>query len=165
MPLWYLQQAILCASIMTHALIPRYWSDLLRTIEASRSAMDVAFREYAAKRPQQILIQRKCRLYETGKYFKKSVAPSYLHLEVLATNHVQRKEDSAGGQTLEQMCKAIEQLPRRRFRTNGDVSPRHIDHFRPRAESMQQQFHLAGPERRRNKLTAKRELEESCKTR
>jgi hypothetical protein len=56
-----------------------------------------------------------------------SVAPLDLHLEMLATNHVVRTEDSAGNQAVDETCKAIDQRAQRRFRTKSSIPTRHID--------------------------------------
>lgn len=119
-------------------------------------------------------VQNKCLRTITGAYkttnvqvleHEASVAPLDLHLEMLAINHVLRAEDSAGNQAVEETCKAIDQRAQRRFRTKSNIPTRHIDQFRSRAKSMQQQSYLAGPERGRNKTAAKRELEETWKAR
>jgi hypothetical protein len=94
-----------------------------------------------------------------------SIAPLDLHLEMLATNHVLRTEDSLGNQAIDETCKAINQRAQRRFRTKGNIPIRHIDQFRTRVKSMQQQPYLSGPERGRSKMAAKRELEETWKAR
>jgi hypothetical protein len=119
-------------------------------------------------------VQNKCLRTITGAYkttnvqvleHEASVPPLDLHLEMMATNHVRRIEDSAGDEAVEETRKAVAQRAQRRFRTKGNVPTRHIDQFRTRPESMQQQLHLAGPERGRSKTAAKRELEETWKAR
>jgi hypothetical protein len=119
-------------------------------------------------------VQNKCLRTITGAYkttnvqvleHGASVPPLDLHLEMLATNHVRRIEDSAGDEVVEETRKAVAQRAQRCFRTEGNVPTRHIDQFRTRAESMQQQSHLAGPDRGRSKTAAKRELEETWKAR
>jgi len=97
--------------------------------------------------------------------WRASLAPLDLHLEMLAVNHVQRTEDSAGSQAVGEACKAIDQRAQRRFWTKGNISARHMNQFRTRAESMQQQSYLAGPDRGRSKTATKRELEETWKAR
>jgi hypothetical protein len=87
--------------------------------------------------------------------------PLDLHLEMLALNHVRRIEDSADDEAVEETRKAVAQRDQRRFRTKGNVHTRHKDQFRTRAESMQQQSQLAGPDRGRSKTAAKREFEET----
>jgi hypothetical protein len=84
---------------------------------------------------------------------------------MLALNHVRRIEDSAGDEAVEETRKAVAQRAQRRFRTKGNVPTRHIDQFRTRPESMQQQLHLAGPERGRSKTAARKELKETWKAR
>jgi hypothetical protein len=88
-----------------------------------------------------------------------------LHPEMLAVNHVRRTEDSAGSQAVGEACKAIDQRAQRCFRTKGNIPARHIDQFRTRAESMQQQSYLAGPDHGRSKTATKCELEETWKAR
>jgi hypothetical protein len=80
-------------------------------------------------------------------------------------NHVRRIEDSAGDEAVEEIRKAAAQRAQRRFRTKGNVPTRHIDQFRTRTESRQQQSHLAGPDRGRSKTAAKKELKETWKAR
>lgn len=82
-----------------------------------------------------------------------------LHLEMLAINHVQRTEDSAGSQAIEDARKAVHQRAQRRFRTTGNIPAKHTDQFRTRLKSIGQQSCLAGPEHGRSKMAAKRELE------
>jgi hypothetical protein len=82
-----------------------------------------------------------------------NVPPLDLHLEMLATNHVRRIEDSAGDEAVEETRKAVAQRAQRRFRTKGNVPTR------------QQQLHLAGPERGRSKTAARKELKETWKAR
>jgi hypothetical protein len=119
-------------------------------------------------------VQNKCLRTITGAYktknvqvleHKASVPPLDLHLEMLANNHVRRIEDSAGDEAVKEIRKAVAQRAQRRFRTKGNVPTRHIDQFRTRAESMQQQSQLAGPDRGWSKTAAKRELEETWKAR
>jgi len=119
-------------------------------------------------------VQNKCLKTITGAYkttnvqvleHEASVAPSDLHLEMLATNHVLRTEDFLGNQAIDETCKAISQRAQRRFRTNGNIPIRHIDQFRTRVKSMQQQLYSSGPERGWSKMAAKRELEETWKAR
>jgi hypothetical protein len=115
-------------------------------------------------------VQNKCLRTITGAYkttnvqvleHEASVPPLDLHLEMLATNYIRRIEDSAGDEAVEESRKAVAQRAQRRFRTKGNVPMRHTDQFRTRAESMQQQSHLAGPDRSRSKTATKRELEET----
>jgi hypothetical protein len=94
-----------------------------------------------------------------------SMPPLDLRLEMLALNHVRRIEDSAGDEAVEETREAVAQRDQRHFRTKGNVPTRHIDQFRTRSESMQQQSQLAGPDRGRSKTAAKRELEETWKVR
>ena len=98
-------------------------------------------------------VQNKCLRNITGAYkttnvqvleHEARVPPLELHLEMLATNHVRRIEDSAGDKTVEETRKAVAQPAWRRFRTKGNVSTRHIDQFRTGAESMQQRSHTPG---------------------
>jgi hypothetical protein len=119
-------------------------------------------------------VQNKCLRTITGAYkttnvqvleHEASVAPLDLHLEMLATNHVLRTEDSAGNQAVDETCKAIDQRAQRRFRTRSNIPTRHIDQFRTRAKSIQVQPYLAGLERGGSKMAAKRELEETWKAR
>jgi hypothetical protein len=84
---------------------------------------------------------------------------------MLAINHVRRIEDSSGDEAVKEIRKAVAQRAQRRFRTKGNVPTRHIDQFRARAESMQQQSHLAESDRGRSRTAAKRELEETWKAR
>jgi hypothetical protein len=120
------------------------------------------------------IVQNKCLRTITSAYkttnvrvleLEASVTPLDLHLEMLATNHVPRTEDSAGNQAADETCKAINQRTQRRFRTQSNIPTRHIDQFRTRAKSMQQQPDLAEPERGRSKMAAKRKLEEIQKAR
>jgi hypothetical protein len=115
-------------------------------------------------------VQNKCLRTITGAYkttniqvleHEASVPPLNLHLEMLATNHVRRIEDSAGDEAVKEIRKAVAQRAKRRFRTKGNVPTRHTDQFRTRPESMQQQSQLAGPSRSWSKTAAKRELEET----
>jgi hypothetical protein len=94
-----------------------------------------------------------------------SVAPLDLHLRMLVTNHVLRREDSAGNQAVDKTYKAINQRAQRRFRTKCNIPTIHIDQFRITAKSMQQQPDLAGLERGPSKMAAKKELEETWKAR
>jgi hypothetical protein len=119
-------------------------------------------------------VQNKCLRTITGAYkttnvqvleHEASVAPLDLYLEMLATNHVLRTEDSAGNQAVDETCKAIDQRAQRRFRTKSNIPTRHIDQFRTRAKSIQVQPYLAGLERGGSKMAAKRELEETWKAR
>lgn len=119
-------------------------------------------------------VQNKCLRTITGAYrttkvqvleHEASVPPLDLHLEMLATNHVRRIVDSAGDEAVEETRKAVAQRAQRRFRTKNNIPTRHIDQFRTRAKSMQQQSYLAGPDRGRKKTAAKRELEETWKAR
>jgi hypothetical protein len=119
-------------------------------------------------------VQNKCLRTITGAYkmtnvqvleHEASVALLDLHLEMLATNHVLRTEDSAGNQAVDGTCKAIDQRAQHRFRTKSNIPTRHIDQFRTRAKSIQVQPYLAGLERGGIKMAAKRELEEAWKAR
>jgi hypothetical protein len=90
-------------------------------------------------------VQNKCLRTITGAYkttnvqvleHEASVAPLDLHLEMLATNHVLRTEDSVGNQAVYGTCKAIDQRAQHRFRTKSNIPTRHIDQFRTRAKSI-----------------------------
>ena len=94
-----------------------------------------------------------------------SVPPMDLHLEMLATNHVRRIEDSAGDEAVEETRKAVTRRAQQRFRTKGNIPTRDIDQFRTRAEPMQQRSHPARPDRGQGKTAPKRVLEESWKAR
>ena len=115
-------------------------------------------------------VQNKCLRTITGAYkttnvqvleHEASVPPLDLHLEMLATNHVRRIENSAGDEAVEEIRKAVAQRAQGRFRTKGNIPTRDIDQFRTRAESMQQRSHTPGLDRSWCKTAAKRELEES----
>ena len=98
-------------------------------------------------------VQNKCLRTITGAYkttnvqvleHEASVSPLDLHLEMLATNHVRRIEDSAGDEAVEETRRAVARRAQRCFRTKGNIPTRHIDQFRTRAESMQQRSHTPG---------------------
>ena len=119
-------------------------------------------------------VQNKCLRTITGAYrttniqvleHGASIALLDLHLEILATNHVLRTEDSASNQAVDKTYKAIDQQAQRRFRTKSSILTRHIDPFRTRAKPIQEQPHSAWPEHGRSNIAMKRELGETWKTR
>ncbi|KAI7191628.1 hypothetical protein KC316_g5942 [Hortaea werneckii] len=74
-------------------------------------------------------VQNKCLRSITGAYkttniqvleHEASVSPLDLHLEMLAVNHVQRSENTAGNRAVEEARKAIDQRAQWRFRTKGN---------------------------------------------
>lgn len=117
-------------------------------------------------------VQNKCLRTITGAYkttnvqvleHEASIPSLDLYLEMLAINHAQRTEDSAGDQAVEEACKAIDRRAQRRFRTKGNIPTRHIYQFQTSGKSIQQRSRLAG--RHGSKTDAKRELEENWKAR
>ena len=103
-------------------------------------------------------VQNKCLRTITGAYKTTNV-------QMLATNHVRRIENSAGDEAVEDTSKAVAQRAQGRFRTKGSIPTRHIDQFRTRAEPMQQRSRPARPDRGQGKTAPKRVLEESWKAR
>ena len=92
-----------------------------------------------------------------------SVAPLDLHLEMLAVDRVQRTGGSAGSRAVGETCKAIQYCRPTGSApwTKGNIPARHMDRFRTRAESMQQQPYLAKSDRGRSKTATVSELEET----
>lgn len=68
-----------------------------------------------------------------------------------------------GDQAVEETCRAVAQRAQRRFRAIGNIPTRHIDHFRTKAEPMQQESCLDG--RGRSKTGIRKELDELWKAR
>ena len=117
-------------------------------------------------------MQNKCLRTITGAYkttnvhvleHEASAAPVDLHLKMLTINHVQRTEDPAGDQVVEEARKSIDKRAQRRFRTQSNIPTRHTDPFRTRAKSMRQQSRPAGYGGGR--IATKQELEEAWKAR